>query len=352
MKEIKCKSYSIHINDWDALNNYITSGDFSKVYVIVDENTLKFCLPLFEEKMNSRFDVIVTQSGEANKNLDSCKFIWNKMIEMGADRHSLCINLGGGVIGDMGGFAASTFMRGMNFIQVPTTLLSQVDASVGGKLGIDFDNYKNLIGIIQNPNGVFMYTSFLKTLPYNQLLSGFAEVIKHGLIKDADAFMALTQLDSLVDIDWEELVFESVQIKKSVTEEDPYERGLRKILNFGHTLGHAIESNALTHEIAFLHGEAVAIGMILESHLSYQKGLLSLDEVNLIKSKIILLFGHHPTVIPDLSRLMDLMSKDKKNKGGVIQFSLLEKLGTGNFDKEVSKDEIQNAVDFYCLPLS
>lgn len=347
MKEIKCNSYSIYLNDWDALNQYLSIREFSSVFVIVDENTLKFCLPLFEEKVQNQFSVIVTKSGEANKNLESCQYIWDKFIEMGADRHSLCINLGGGVIGDMGGFVASTFMRGMDFIQVPTTLLSQVDASVGGKLGIDYENFKNLIGIIKNPGGVFIYTDFLKTLPYNQLLSGFAEVIKHGLIQDSDGFLKLTKLDSLVNIDWEELVYESVNIKKLITEEDPYERGLRKILNFGHTLGHAIESNALTNKSPLLHGEAIAIGMIMECHLSYQKGYLSLDEIRLIKSKILLLFGHHVSVIPDVTILMELMAKDKKNKGGVIKFSLLEKLGKGNIDQVVNIEDIHKAVAFY-----
>ena len=182
MKKIRCKTYLIHINNWEAINDYISDGGYSSVFLIVDNNTLQYCLPLFEEKINTDFHVIVTQSGEEHKTIDSCQYIWDKMIDLGADRHSLCINLGGGVIGDMGGFTAATFMRGMDFIQVPTTLLSQVDASVGGKLGIDYNNYKNLIGIILNPGGVFIFTDFLKTLPYRQLLSGFAEVVKHGLI--------------------------------------------------------------------------------------------------------------------------------------------------------------------------
>lgn len=347
MKKISCKTYSIHINNWDALNAYILKGDFPSVFVLVDNNTFQLCLPLFEEKINSQFKVIVTPSGEENKTLDTCQSIWDQMIQLGADRHSLCINLGGGVIGDMGGFAACTMMRGMDFVQVPTTLLSQVDASVGGKLGVDYKNYKNLIGIIKNPGAVFMFTDFLKTLPYKQLLSGFAEVIKHGLIRDIDAFQKLTKLDSLINIDWEELIYDSVLIKKSVTEEDPYEYGLRKILNFGHTLGHAIESDALASGNPLLHGEAIAIGMIMESHLSYQKGYLSSDEVNAIKAKILTLFGHHPSLIPNTNSLIELMKKDKKNKGGIIKFSLLEKMGQGNFNQEVTLKEIENAIFFY-----
>jgi 3-dehydroquinate synthase len=269
------------------------------------------------------------------------------MISLGADRHSLCINLGGGVIGDMGGFAASTFMRGMDFIQVPTSLLSQVDASVGGKLGVDYKNYKNLIGIIKNPGSVFIFTDFLKTLPYKHLLSGFAEVIKHGLIRDIESFQNLTHTDSLSNINWEDLIYASVNIKQLITEEDPYERGIRKILNFGHTLGHAIESYALGNNGQLLHGEAIAIGMIMETHLSFQKGYISIKEAQDVKDKILKLYGHHPSVIPKLESLLELMSKDKKNKGGIIKFSLLQKLGEGNFDQKVTKNEIEKAVIFY-----
>ena len=347
MKKISCKTYAIHINNWDALNEYISIGDYSSLFVIVDDNTFQFCLPLFEEKIDTPFNIILTQNGEENKNIDSCFTIWDKMIALGADRHSLCINLGGGVIGDMGGFTACTFMRGMDFVQIPTTLLSQVDASVGGKLGIDYHHYKNLIGIIKNPGAVFMFTDFLKTLPYNQLLSGFAEVLKHGLIRDIEAFQRLTNADSLNNIDWEELIYESVIIKKSITEQDPNEKGLRKILNFGHTLGHAIESSALTNKKQLLHGEAIAIGMILETHLSFQKGKISIEDADLVKDRIINFFGHHPTMIPDIHTLRNLMSKDKKNKGGIISFSLLDKLGEGNYDQEVVQTDIEKAISYY-----
>lgn len=347
MKQIKCKTYTIHINNWESVNDFISNGNYSSVFVLMDDNTFQYCLPLFEEKIAREFSVIVIQNGEEHKELNTCNIIWDKLIALGADRHSLCINLGGGVIGDMGGFAACTYMRGMDFVQVPTTLLSQVDASVGGKLGVDYNNYKNLIGIIKNPEAVFIFTDFLKTLPYNQLLSGFAEVIKHGLIRDIEVFNRLTILDSLTNIDWEELIHESVLIKKSVTEEDPEERGLRKILNFGHTLGHAIESYALSNERELLHGEAIAIGMVMEAYLSYRKGYLTLDEAEHIKAKIMVLFGHHPSVIPDINILLGLMSKDKKNKGGIIKFSLLQNLGEGNFDQEVTNGDIEKSISFY-----
>ncbi|MFT6333574.1 MAG: 3-dehydroquinate synthase [Halioglobus sp.] len=347
MKKISCNTYDIHINNWDAVNKHITKGNYSSIIIIVDENTTEHCLPSVAGTLTQKFDIIEVESGEINKELDTCKGIWETMIDFGADRHSLCINLGGGVIGDMGGFTASTFMRGMDFIQMPTTLLSQVDASVGGKLGVDFNTYKNLIGVIKNPGAVFIFTEFLDTLPEEQIQSGFAEVIKHGLIKDADAYYRDITIRDFASFDWEQLVYDSVLIKKSVTDEDPEERGLRKILNFGHTLGHAIESHSLDTPAHLLHGEAIAIGMVMEAYLSCQKGYISESEVNQLKSSIIDIYGHHPDRIPELDTLISLMSKDKKNKGGVIMFSLLEKIGVGNYDQEMSIHAIERAIGFY-----
>ncbi len=347
MKKISCNTYDIHINNWDAVNEYITRGNYSSIIIIVDENTSEHCLPTLAGTLIQKFDIIEIESGEINKDLDTCKGIWETMIDFGADRHSLCINLGGGVIGDMGGFTASTFMRGMDFIQMPTTLLSQVDASVGGKLGVDFNTYKNLIGVIKNPGAVFIFTDFLDTLPIEQIISGYAEVIKHGLIIDADAYYRDRIIRDFSNLDWEQIVYDSVMIKKSVTDDDPEERGRRKILNFGHTLGHAIESHNLDTPTHLLHGEAIAIGMVMEAHLSFQKGNITEQEVNQVKASIIEIFGHQTDRIPDMETLNSLMSKDKKNKGGVIMFSLLEQVGLGNYNQEVSLENIEKAVQFY-----
>jgi len=346
MKKIICNNYNIHINNWDALNAYIEQGNYSSIFIIVDENTSEHCLPALSVNIRHPFDIIEIESGEINKDLETCKGLWATLLDFGADRHSLIINLGGGVIGDMGGFVASTFMRGMDFIQVPTTLLSQVDASVGGKLGIDFQSYKNLIGIIKNPVAVFIFSEFLSTLPADQLRSGYAEVIKHGLICDKKAYHDSVSAD-WTTIDWEELIYHSVNIKKEVTDNDPEERGRRKILNFGHTLGHAIESYNLGGEHHLLHGEAIAIGMIMESNMSVQKGYITLEECEAIKSEIIAIYGHEPHRIPEPSILFELMKKDKKNKGGVILFSLLESVGQGNYNQEVSLEEVEAAIAYY-----
>lgn len=344
---MKCKNYTIYFNDWAALEAVIDDSKYSQVLVIVDENTDKYCLPIFSEHIKTPFSIIRIASGEQHKTIATCQDIWSRMIELGADRHSLCVNLGGGVIGDMGGFTAATFMRGMDFIQLPTTLLSQVDASVGGKLGIDFHEYKNLVGIIKDPNGVFIFPEFLNTLPKDQIRSGFAEVIKHGLIADAPIFEELSRLSSLDAVDWTPIIEASVSIKKFVVEQDPLERGHRKILNFGHTLGHAIESICLSSANPLLHGEAIAIGMVMETHLSYAKGYVSLEACDKVKASILQTFGHHPDRIPTYEDILPVMLHDKKNKGGSIKFSLLEAIGTANINQEVTPNQIQEAIQYY-----
>jgi 3-dehydroquinate synthase len=269
------------------------------------------------------------------------------MLRIGADRHSICINLGGGVIGDMGGWTAASFMRGMAFIQVPTTLLSMVDASVGGKLGIDFQGVKNIIGLIKDPNAVFIFTEFLETLTTQLIRSGFAEVIKHGLIQDQKYFDKVKTIDLKTFKEWDEIVYESVMIKKAVTEVDPYEKGIRKILNFGHTIGHAIESLSFNHKTPLLHGEAIAIGLITEAHLSYQQKFITEQELNAVTHFLTSLYGIHPEYIPEASEILPLMLKDKKNKGGRIKFSIPNKIGQCLYDQEVTLEQIEEALRYY-----
>lgn len=347
MTKIICKDYRIYIDDWDSLRSYLGEQAYSQIFVLVDEVTQKLCLPILKSEIKTDVKVIQVKSGEAQKDLHTCEYIWEELTHHGADRHSLLINLGGGVIGDMGGFVAATYMRGMHFVQVPTTLLSQVDASIGGKLGVDFRGYKNMIGIIKNPGAVFVFSEFLQSLPYRQLLSGFAELLKHGLIADNAVFERLSKILNLESVDWASIVQESIIIKQGVTEQDPEERGLRKILNFGHTVGHAIESINLETEEPLLHGEAIAIGMVVESHISYGKGYISLTECDQIRKVFLRLYGHHPSKVPALEQLKKLMLKDKKNKGGNIRFSLLARLGEGNFDQLATDDQIKAALAYY-----
>ncbi len=258
------------------LPEYLEGKDYSAVAVITDKNTRKDCYPRVKELL-PRHLLITVQEGEGNKNLDTCTIIWNKLTEAEFDRHALVINLGGGVIGDMGGFCASTYKRGIDFIQVPTTLLAQVDASVGGKLGIDFQGFKNHIGVFTQPRAVLIDSAFLATLPERELRSGFAEVIKHCLIRDRQMWNKIrkTELD---DMPMKELISHSVETKKAVVNEDPTEKGLRKILNFGHTIGHAVETFHLEKN-RLLHGEAIAIGIICESYIAYSKGMITESEL-------------------------------------------------------------------------
>lgn len=313
-----------------------------KVVVLVDENTKRNCLELI--KLDEP-NIIEIASGESNKTIATCSLIWDKLTQLGCSRKSLLINLGGGVIGDMGGFCAATFKRGIPFINVPTTLLSQVDASIGGKLGIDFGGLKNHIGLFREPNKVLIDSVFLNTLPERELKSGYAEIIKHALIFDSNQWKYLlsTSFDKL---DWDMLILKSVGIKDAIVKKDPEERGLRKILNFGHTLGHAIESHLLKTKEPLLHGEAIAIGMILESHISFQKGKLHEDEYEKIRENILSVFTL-PKSLPEIEDLMKYLVQDKKNSNGRINFSLINKIGQCLYDVKVEESEIIKSIEDY-----
>lgn len=343
----ECVQYDIVINEWNTLKEDILKINPSAVFILVDENTEKYCLHLFLEKTDILVQIIRIPSGEIHKNITSCTLVWDQLIRHQADRHALMINLGGGVIGDLGGFCAATYMRGIRFLQIPTTLLSQVDASVGGKLGIDYNGYKNMIGLIKNPESVYIFTEFLKTLPYEQLRSGYAELLKHGLIADKATWDALSSLDDLSMVDFEQLVYTSVNIKKKVTEADPTEKGQRKILNFGHTIGHALESYWLENNAPILHGDAIAIGMVSESYLSYRMGKISEEDLFQIRNTILRLYGHHPKAVKPRGEIIRRMQLDKKNKNGRIQFALLNSVGHAYYDAPVDDHTIAESLFFY-----
>ena len=338
---------SITENITSSLQQYFQSRKFSNIVVLVDENTKKNCLPVIVESIPSHH-LIEIESGEKHKTLDTCNRIWSDMTDLDLDRHALLINLGGGVIGDMGGFCAATYKRGIDFINIPTTLLAQVDASVGGKLGVDFKGLKNHIGVFRLPSQVFLHSQFLKTLPFRQLRSGFAEVIKHGLIADVNYWNQI-QLRELKDQNWKELVEHSVRIKSRVVKSDPMETGLRKILNFGHTIGHAIETYCLTHwgEETVLHGEAIAAGMICESYLSEKLLNLPPEQVQKIENYISANFSKIDLQRNDFPGILDLIKQDKKNKGGIVNFSLLEKIGKCMYNVPVEGTLVEQALKRY-----
>ncbi len=268
------------------------------------------------------------------------------MTEAALDRKALLLNLGGGVIGDMGGFCASLYKRGIRFINMPTTLLSQVDASVGGKLGVDFNGLKNHLGVFNEPETVIIAPEFLETLPKEELRSGYSEIIKHGLIRDA-AYFASLKSENWEDQDWEKLINHSVGIKKAVVEADPKEAGLRKILNFGHTIGHAFESFFLGTSNQLLHGEAIALGMICEGFLSFQKVGFSFEELDCMTQMLLKIYGKVDFSEHELDPILDLCLQDKKNEGSTVMFSLLNSIGDCTYNIPVTRDEILEAITHY-----
>ena len=329
MKEIKSDDYIIWMGN-NSLSKLDVSS-YSKIAILVDENTKRDCLYKLPKIENSL--IIEIPSGEKKKNISTCNLIWEKLTENQFDRNSLLINLGGGVIGDMGGFCSSTYKRGIDFIQIPTTLLAMVDSSIGGKLGVDFKDLKNQIGVFNNPKSVLIDPEFLETLPENELKSGFAEVVKHALIADKDLWSKITSTP-FANLDWQEIITISMDIKNNIVLSDPLENGERKKLNFGHTYGHAIESYYLEKGTPILHGEAVFMGMILEIDLSS----ISEEEKQEIKNFILSNFSLPFT--PKKSDILSNLVNDKKNKEGKINFSLLNKIGDGSIDHLFSIDEL------------
>jgi len=348
MPRITAANYKVEIDKpLSELNKFLHAQKASRIFVIVDENTKAHCLPIFHEAIDLGYELLEISSGEIHKTLDTSINLWSQLVDRNCDRSSLIINLGGGVIGDMGGFVAATYMRGIRFIQMPTTLLSQVDASVGGKLGVDFKGYKNIIGLFQNPELVWVHTPFIKTLDERELMSGFAEVIKHGLIQSKKLWETVKiKGTQLTDEEWTKVITESIRIKNKVVIEDPKEDGLRKILNFGHTIGHAIESFYLNTDKYLLHGEAIAKGMIAESYLSFKTKRISIIEMEEINSLLESIYKL-PTIPPhDMDQIINLMAMDKKNKGGKKLFSLIKGIGQCDYDIEVENKLIRESLGF------
>lgn len=350
MNQLTSSGYNIYFdNTLSSLEIFLAENSYSKVFIITDENTGKYCLPVLQNKLPNldNYDIIEIPYGEENKNIDFCIGIWKMLLDFEADRNALVINLGGGVVTDMGSFAASTYKRGIDFLQIPTTLLSQVDASVGGKTGIDIDSVKNIIGTFAQPKAVIICDEFIETLPENQLISGFAEVIKHGIIADNVYYNEVVKLASPKEITIAQIK-RSVEIKNEVVLEDPFEKGLRKILNFGHTIGHAIESWSLENDSKSLtHGEAIAIGMITEAYIANKTGMLSVEELNIIKNDILKFFPKYSLKSDIYDVLLEIMQHDKKNISGKINFSLPDKIGNCKFNIVVSHNLIKESLDYY-----
>lgn len=340
-----------YIRAWQA-SSFRFLKNYTQVAVLVDENTKKYCYPLISPYLPTHV-LVEIKSGEEHKTLQTCVEVWRQLTEHHFDRKSVLLNVGGGVIGDLGGFCASTYKRGIDFYQIPTTLLAQVDASVGGKVGIDFMRYKNHLGVFNLPKSVLIYPPFIETLSERELRSGFAEVLKHCLIADRAAWEEITQKD-VTEQDWQKIIPHSVQIKSHIVEQDPKEKGLRKILNFGHTVGHAVESYFLEkgESEKLLHGEAIAVGMIAESYLSHLKMGLSLEEVHQISEYFLKVYGKVKIDKTTIEKILTLMLQDKKNESSSIRFALLSEIGKCQYDIEATTEQIIESIAFYMLKTS
>lgn len=353
-KTLKVNQYNIYVGDLaNAWAANVNLSIYSQVFIIVDKNTNQHCLPIFLQKTGlTNTKVAIVEAGETYKNTSTCTLIWQQMLDAQLDRKALCINLGGGVIGDMGGFCAATFKRGIDFIQVPTTLLSQVDSSIGGKLGIDFHGVKNCIGVFEDPKAVFIDAVFLNTLSLREIRSGFAEMLKHSLIADENEWHRLRSIKDLTKVNWIDFILVSLEIKRDVVEKDPFEKNIRKSLNFGHTIGHAIESHFLESENRLLHGEAIAIGIVCESFLAYKKGFLSFSALDAITMTIRQLYDWIELPNECFYELIALMQQDKKNENSTINFTLLNKIGQFEINQSVSDEWIIESFEFINLMTS
>ena len=353
MKKIEKKIGAVYFgNDsWQKLQEIIDTTGASTIGILVDTHTQKHCLPVFNANISlpTPSHIIEMNAGEAYKNINTCVTIWETLSQKGFDRHSLLINLGGGVVTDLGGFIASTYMRGINCINIPTSLLAMVDAAVGGKNGIDLGVLKNQIGVIRDPLAVIVDTTFLKTMPQKQITSGFAEMLKHGLIYSDAYWEQLHKFNVTHITETEDLVWESILIKNKIVTEDQQEKGLRKTLNFGHTLGHAIESYCLKneHRPTLLHGEAIAIGMILALHISVHQAGFPVAKYQNASKELLKVCGHVDFSSAAVSEIITLLKHDKKNRGGEVLFVLLENIGKPLVNQKVAEESILESFSYY-----
>ena len=335
------------IHSAEALLNSIEINKYSRLFILCDENTHRFCWPILEEaliKQKHRFTLHVEAAGEATKDWRVCLNIWEKLSKENADRQTLLLNLGGGMVSDLGAFVASIYKRGIPFIHLPTSLLAMTDAAIGGKCGIDFMHFKNQLGLFARAEAILIYPPFLKTLSTDERKSGFAEVLKHALIADADYWEELIKVNPE---NWQSLannIEKSVQIKSRIVEEDPLEKGNRKKLNFGHTVGHAIESYCMKIGQPIPHGFAIAAGIYIESFLSIKYLNLPKEVFNEIAQTIQHFYAKVDFSEPAIDEIVNFIQQDKKSEMGKSRFTLLKQIGSAEIDVEVSEMEVKTAL--------
>ena len=328
----------------------ISECEHDRIFVLTDETTQQLCWPKIKNfKALKDCTPIIIKATDTHKNLDTLAEVWQALSNGGATRHSLMINLGGGMVTDLGGFAASTFKRGIDFINIPTTLLAMVDASVGGKTGINFGGLKNEIGVFSDSRFVIINTQFLDTLDHDNICSGYAEMLKHGLISDERTWAELVTFDlDTPDLSQlQRMVAESIKVKERIVETDPHEHGIRKALNLGHTMGHAFESFAMRRGTPILHGYAVAYGLISELYMSARKTAFPTDRMHQTVRFIRENYGTLNITCDDYPTLIELMHHDKKNTSGIINFTLLGNVGDIRINQTANEEEIKEALDFF-----
>ena len=313
-----------------------------KTFIICDKNTLS-CVSYLQSKIHllKTAFVYISEDGERCKNLSSAQKIWDLLLENNANKTDLIINVGGGMISDLGGFVASTYKRGISYINIPTSLLGMIDASIGGKNGINYNHYKNQIGTFSNPDFIICDPHFLKTLPGNELLSGFAEALKHGLLFDKNYWQLCTS-KPIDQLDFFQIIEKSIALKTKIVKKDPFEKNERKLLNLGHTVGHSLEAFFLQNKKPISHGLAVANGIVIESYFSTEYGLLKNKDFLSIQSAIFRLFDPIKLDEKDVSNVVDFIKKDKKNSSNKLNFTLLECIGKGKVDVQLSENHVQN----------
>lgn len=336
----------IGINSLGRLNQLVKINRYTKVAILTDEVVAKLWLLRLIEDLQPKPAVIIIKTGEQHKSLTTLSFVWRQFLRHGLDRRSLLINLGGGVVTDLGGLAAATFMRGIDFINIPTTLLAQVDAAIGGKTAIDFAGVKNLLGVFTEPKAVIIDPQILSSLPQRQLTSGFAEMIKHGLIHDKNHWqLAVSKKPSQFSpAELIQLIKQSVKIKTDIVAADSRELGPRKLLNFGHTVGHALESLSLKTKTPLLHGEAVSLGIVAAAKLSQLKGMISEKELDLIEAGLKRAGLPTRTKLISVTKILNLIQRDKKNRGKIINWTLLKTIGQAVVDQRVGDQQIIEAI--------
>ena len=344
-KVVICKDLKSELQD------FLSSLKYDKLFILMDTNTKEKCFPLVEDiPAFQKAPILVMEAGDMNKGFVSLAQIWTALSNEGASRNSLLVNLGGGMITDMGGFAGATFKRGIRTINIPTTLMASVDAAVGGKTGINFNGLKNEVGSFYPPECVFIDCEFLRTIDRDNLLSGYAEMIKHALISSMDIYASVLLFDLDAKIDYaflNRMVAQSVAVKERIVEEDPKEHGIRKALNFGHTIGHAYESLSFKKNRPLLHGHAVAAGIVSELYLSHKVCGFPMEKLSQV---VYYLKEYYPAFVfdcKDYDALYELMTHDKKNEAGVINFTLLSQVGDVQINRQVSKEKILESLDFY-----